>query len=153
MRTTLHALTAALLLTVSAPAVLAQAYTELPSDAESQAAAFTNLELVRALQSDDLPTQEMAMQTVIAHPELFNVGEAKFAVVRLYRDHADPNVRILALATLHAMQESWSMNFLLRSIDWEEDARIKRLTQYVAYDYHFVDHDAPMPEALAAVIR
>ncbi|MEM8600470.1 MAG: hypothetical protein AAGF99_11155 [Bacteroidota bacterium] len=138
---------------IAAPALSAQAFAELPSDADSQASAFTSLELIRALQSDDLATQEAAMQTVIAHPELFNVNEAKFAVVSLYRDNADPNVRILALATLHAMQESWSMNFLLRSIAWEKDARIQRLTQYVAYDYHYVDHDTPMPDDLAAVIR
>ncbi|MEM6782488.1 MAG: hypothetical protein AAF624_02005 [Bacteroidota bacterium] len=138
---------------IAAPALSAQAFAELPSDADSQASAFTNLELIRALQSDDLPSQEVAMQTVIAHPDLFNVNEAKFAVVSLYRDSDDPNVRILALATLHAMQESWSMNFLLRSIDWEEDERIQRLTRYVAYDYHYVDHDAPMPDALAAVVR
>ncbi|MEL6445249.1 MAG: hypothetical protein AAF089_11150 [Bacteroidota bacterium] len=151
MTTTFRLFTCALTL-IAAPALSAQAFIELRSDAESQASAFSNLELVHALQSDDLAAKEVAMQTVIAHPELFNVNEAKFAVVSLYRNSDDPNVRILALATLHAMQESWSMNFLLRSIAWEKDERIQRLTRYVAYDYHYVDHDAPMPDALAAVM-
>lgn len=100
------------------------------SDAPEAAWAAFSTHLVAALQSDNHGLKCSALQHVVAYQDRVDVRAARFDVVRLYRDHRDARVRLLALSALEGMDDPWVRDFLQRSARFERDAHLARLTAY-----------------------
>jgi hypothetical protein len=103
--------------------------------------------LVNALESDNLGLKVGAMRMVIQYPTQVDVDDAIFDIVRLYRDHEDDRVGLMAVAALGKMQHEWGMDFLKRSEAYEQNVRIKRTIQAVLAEY---DAAKPGGQALYA---
>ncbi|HLT47894.1 MAG TPA: hypothetical protein VK002_11745 [Rubricoccaceae bacterium] len=88
--------------------------------------------LVAALQGDNLGLRCSALQHVVTYGARVDVRAAKFEVVRLFRDHRDERVRMLALAALAQMHDGWVADFLVRSARFEKDEHLARLYLHAA---------------------
>jgi hypothetical protein len=91
--------------------------------------------LVRALNSENEGLQLSAMQKVILYGDKLNVNDAVFKVMSFFRDDKNENVRLLALMTLRSMHNNWAMDFLKRSIRFEDNPRIKHQMSLIIQEY------------------
>ena len=97
------------------------------ADAAAWSAFSTNL--VRALQSDNLGLKTSALQHVATYGPRLDVRAARFDIVRLYRDHRDRRVRVLALAAIVQTRYGWSLDFVRRCGRGDADAQVARLSR------------------------
>ena len=105
-----------------------------PPPADAGAAAWTAFSdnLVRALKTEHEGLRCSALQHVVAYGERVDVRRARFEVTRLFRDHADPRVRMLALSALTQIDDRWVTDFLRRSARFEKDPRLARILRHAA---------------------
>lgn len=101
-------------------------------DASDAAWSMFSDNLVEALQSDNHGLQCSALQHIVTYRDRVDVRAARFDIVRLYRDHSDMRVRLLALSALAEMKDAWVTDFLNRSALFEKDEHLARLTAYAA---------------------
>ena len=101
-------------------------------DASEAAWSSFGQNLVAALQSDNHGLQCSALQHVVTYGDRLDVRAARFEVIRLYRDHRDMRVRMLALSALAQMRDPWVADFLQRSARAEQDEHLARLTAHAA---------------------
>jgi hypothetical protein len=102
-----------------------------PPDAEAERWDVVSRGLVAALQSDNDGVRCSALQVLVAvGGDRVDVREARFEVVRLFRDHPDPRVRMSALAALVQIDDPWVTDFLRRTARFERDARLARLYRH-----------------------
>ena len=92
--------------------------------------------LVMALGTTNTGLQLSAMGMIIRYSDKLQVEDAVFDVMRIYRLNKDPQVRILALVTLHKIQNNWSMYCLKSNLKFETDERVKKLCSFVLNDYY-----------------
>lgn len=92
--------------------------------------------LVMALGTTNTGLQLSAMGMIIRYSDKLQVEDAVFDVMRIYRLNKDPQVRILALVTLHKIQNDWSMYCLKSNLKFEADERVKKLCSFVLNDYY-----------------
>ncbi|MDX1420667.1 MAG: hypothetical protein R3181_11920 [Rubricoccaceae bacterium] len=124
-------LLSALVLAVPAQAATPD-LTPPPPDADAAAWAAFGDNLVAALKTDNHGVRCSALQHVVAYGDRVDVRAARFEVVRLFRDHADKRVRLLALAALSTMRDGWVSDFLVRSARFEKDPHLAQLYLHAA---------------------
>lgn len=98
-------------------------------------AAFSK-NLVVALGTTNSGLQLSAMGMIIRYSDKLQVDDAVFDVMRIYRLNKDPQVRILALVTLHKIQNDWAMYCLKSNMKFETDQRVKQMCGFVLNDYY-----------------
>ncbi len=84
--------------------------------------------LVQAVQSDNAGVQSSALQHIARYGENLEVDAALFDIVRIYRNAEDENTRILALMALNKVGNEWTMDFLRRTVRFENNERILKHT-------------------------
>ncbi|NNF03362.1 MAG: hypothetical protein HKN17_02750 [Rhodothermales bacterium] len=90
--------------------------------------------LVDALTSGERSLQNAAMRLVIEYGEHVDVGEAKFDIVRIYRDGSDVQARRMAVVTLASLNDRWTTDFLQRSVRFEKSETLKKTIRAVLAD-------------------
>ncbi len=88
--------------------------------------------LVVALKSDNDGLQLSALQHIIVYGERIHVSDARFELVRLFRDNKDERVRMTALNALSKVRDGWVADFLYRSARYESDAHMASLMYHAA---------------------
>ena len=84
--------------------------------------------LTKALKSDNAGLQQSAMCMVIQYADHLTIPrDAVFNIVRVFRSDKDKNVRLLALVTLHKIEDPWAMDFLQRHRRYEKETRLKQI--------------------------
>jgi hypothetical protein len=92
--------------------------------------------LVMALGTTNTGLQLSAMGMIIRYSDKLQVNDAVFDIMRIYRLNKDPQVRILALVTLHKIKNDWSMYCLKSNMKFETDERVKQMCGFVLNDYY-----------------
>jgi hypothetical protein len=92
--------------------------------------------LVLALGTTNTGLQLSAMGMIIRYSDNLQVNDAVFDIMRIYRLNKDPQVRILALVTLHKIKNDWSMYCLKSNMRFEKDERVKQMCGFVLNDYY-----------------
>jgi len=76
--------------------------------------------LVNALKTDHDGLRAAALQMIIQYGNRVTVDDAVFDVMRLYRNHENPQMQRLALVALGNMDNTWAIGFLRLSKDYEK---------------------------------
>lgn len=77
------------------------------------------------LASDDDALREAGLRHVIRDGAATNFQRTDVLnVVRIYRDHADDNMRRMAVVALGQMNDAWAMEFLTRSTIFEKTPQV-----------------------------
>ena len=95
---------------------------------------FSNA-LVKAAKHDNNGVRLGAIQQIAIYGSHLDVDAAVFDVVGIYRNSADENEKILALSALAKMRNAWSMDFLSRSVRFEDSERVREITIDVVNQY------------------
>ncbi len=103
-----------------------------PPDADETVWVQFGENLVVALKSDNDGLKISALQHIAAHGERLDVSDARFEMVRLFRDNKDKRVRMMALAALSKAHDAWIADFLYRSARFESDAHMASLMYHAA---------------------
>jgi len=90
--------------------------------------------LVKAVQSENRGVRLCAMRLIIRHANNLDVDKARYAVMDIFRNSEDRNVRRLALVTLNAIHHPLDMGFLERQLSFEEDPVIKKHLVAILYE-------------------
>ena len=88
--------------------------------------------LVVALKSDNDGLKVSALQHIAAFGERLDVSDARFEMVRLFRDNKDDRVRMTALNALSKVRDSWVADFLHRTARFETDPHMAGLIYHAA---------------------
>jgi hypothetical protein len=97
-------------------------------DAGAEVWAAFSENLVAALKSSNHGVRCSALQHIAAYGgDRVDVREARFEVVRLFRDHPDKRVRMSALSALTQINDRWVTDFLFGSARFERDPRLAQL--------------------------
>lgn len=84
--------------------------------------------LVKAINSDNEGLKESAMCMIIRYGDNLDIPRSTvFEIVKTFRSDKDKNVRLLALVTLHKIEDPWAMDFLKRHRRFEKEERIQQL--------------------------
>lgn len=126
-------LLSALLLVLAVP-VRADPPDLTPPSADADETVWTQFgeNLVVALKSDNDGLQLSALQHIVVYGERIDVSDAKFELVRLFRDNKDERVRLTALNALSKLNDSWVADFLHRTARFESDAHMAGLIYHAA---------------------
>lgn len=93
--------------------------------------------LSKAIKSDNAGLQQSAMCMVIRYAENLAIPrDAVFEIVRVFRGDKNENVRLLALVTLHKVEDPWAMDFLRRHRRFEKEARVRKLCNCAVRVYY-----------------
>ena len=92
--------------------------------------------LVKALETDNEGLQLSAMGMIVRYADHLDVDDAVFDIIRIYRLHDNHRVRILAMITLHKMQNEWAMYYLRRSMEFETDERVQKQCCRIVNTYY-----------------
>jgi len=92
------------------------------SDADWQA--FSE-NLVVGLASDNDGVRASALQLVIEYGDRLDVDEAAFDVARIYRNHANEQMRHLAAVSCVHLGSDWAISYLRMSEPFEKSKRVK----------------------------
>lgn len=77
------------------------------------------------LSSDDDDLREAGLRHVIRDGAATKFSRVDvFNVVRIYRDHADDNMRRMAVVALGQMNDAWALEFLARSAHFEKTPHV-----------------------------
>ncbi len=91
--------------------------------------------------SDALETTHYGFQTSALRLMIEYGDQVEFShrtvieVVRLYRDHSDDRVRRMAVVALGAMGNEWGLDFLKRSLPYENVAPVRHTVAAVLADH------------------
>jgi hypothetical protein len=84
--------------------------------------------LTKAISSGNEGLQQSAMCMIIRYGDNLTIPrETVFEIVRTFRTEKEKNVRLLALVTLHKIEDPWAMDFLKRHRRFEKEERVKQL--------------------------
>jgi len=92
--------------------------------------------LVMALGSSNEGLQMSAMGMIIRYGDNLSVKDGVFDVMKIFRNHKDHRVRILAMVTLNKMGCDWAMYVLKRNIKFETDERVKKHCCNIVQSYY-----------------
>lgn len=83
-------------------------------------------QLTGALASGHDGLQQGALRMIIQYgDDLAFERPAVFDVVRIYRDHANDNLRRMAVVALGQMHDAWALDFLKRSVRFERTPSVR----------------------------
>ena len=83
--------------------------------------------LVMGIKSGNLGLQVSAMQHIIFWKDKLNVEKAMPDLVKLYRNHKDESVRLMALVTINTMNNDWAKGIVKRDVAFEKSPRLKKM--------------------------
>lgn len=84
--------------------------------------------ITEALESDNEGVQRSALRLSAYYGDKLQMGrQAAISAVRLYRDNPDPNVRRLAVVAIARINHPWGIDFLTRSLAYEDSAGVEKL--------------------------
>jgi hypothetical protein len=83
--------------------------------------------ILSALKSENVGLQVSAMQQVVKYKDLVDINKSALALVRVYRNSYDEKMRMLALVTIHSIQNDWALGILKRDLEFEYSPTIKNL--------------------------
>ena len=76
------------------------------------------------------------MQLIIKYGDKLTLtDDAIYRLVRIYRWEKDLKYRQMALVALHSLEDKWAMEFLIRSLKFEDDPVLKRMIAAIVLDY------------------
>lgn len=128
----LFTLFAGLLIFAAAPAYATPDLVAPDIEADETAWAQFGDNLVMALKSDNDGLKISALHHIAQFGERLDVRDARFEMVRLFRDHKDQRVRMLALAALSKARDAWIADFLHRTARFESDTHMAGLIYHAA---------------------
>lgn len=84
--------------------------------------------ITEALESDNAGVQRSALRLAAYYGDKLQMGrQAAIGAVRLYRDDPDPYVRRLAVVAIARINHPWGIDFLTRSLAYEDSAGVEKL--------------------------
>lgn len=84
--------------------------------------------LTEALESDNAGVQRSALRLAAYHGDRLQMGRrATVSAVRFYRNDPDPYVRKLAVVAIARINHPWGIDFLTRSLDFEDSVDIEKV--------------------------
>lgn len=83
--------------------------------------------LVKAVNSGNLGLQTSAMQLIVQWHDRLKVENATPALIKLYRNHENERVRMLALVTINKINNEWAKGIVNRDVAFEKSKTIKRM--------------------------
>ncbi len=102
------------------------------ADADESAWAQFGANLVVALKMDNDGVRISALHHVARYGERIDVRDAKFEMIRLFRNDKDRRVRLMALNALSKVQDAWVADFLYRSAHFETDPHMASMIYHAA---------------------
>lgn len=79
-----------------------------------------------ALASGHEGLQQSALRLIIQYGEYMQFArDAVFGVVRVYRDHPNDDMRLMAVVALGQMHDAWAFDFLTRSVRFEKTPKVR----------------------------
>ncbi|MEJ2634337.1 MAG: hypothetical protein P8184_03470 [Calditrichia bacterium] len=108
--------------------------------------------LVMALATPNEGLQQSAMQMIIRYSDNLNVDGAIFDIVRIFRNHKNPQVRRLAMVTIYKMQHGWAMDFLKRNLKFEKDETIRKHCCCMVNAYYYSQKVTPAEKPVPSLI-
>ena len=88
------------------------------------------------LASDNHGVKQSAMQLIIKYADKLTINDdAIFNLVRVYRWEKDVKYRQMALVTLYSTKDKWVMDFLKRSLRFEDNPVLKHTIAAIVLDY------------------
>lgn len=109
---------------VVTPASFAAAATDAP--AATDWSAFSD-QVRAALASDHDGFRAAALRMVIRHGNRLDVGTARFEAMRIYRNHDDENMRMLAAQALSRIDAPGNTGYLALAAEYERAPRLRAL--------------------------
>jgi len=91
--------------------------------------------LKNAAAHDNYGVKLGALQQIAIYGSHLDMDGAVFDVVRVYRNAKNENERILALSALAKMNNAWAIDFLSRSVRFEQNERVRKITIDVVNQY------------------
>ena len=87
--------------------------------------------LTEALESENAGVQQSALRLAAYYGDRLQMGRpAAISAVRLYRDSRDPKLRKMAVVALARINHPWGIDFLTRSIEFEDSTDIERTIRH-----------------------
>jgi len=87
--------------------------------------------LTEALESENAGVQQSALRLAAYYGDRLQMGRrAAISAVRLYRDDRDPKVRQMAVVALARINHPWGIDFLTRSLEFEDSTDIERTIRH-----------------------
>jgi hypothetical protein len=84
--------------------------------------------LSKAINSYNQVLKQSAMCMIIRYGDNLTIPRSTvFEIVRAFRTENEKNARLLALVTLHKIEDPWAMDFLKRHRRFEKEDRVKQL--------------------------
>lgn len=99
-----------------------------------------SINLVKAIKSGHLGLQNSAMQRIIQYSEKLDVEEAVYYIGRIYGFDTNPNVRRLAMITLHKISTDKSMYYLQKYLPLETDRNMRSQCCCILNEYCMAKH-------------
>ncbi len=88
------------------------------------------------LASDNHGVKQSAMQLIIKYADKLTFSDdAIFHLVMVYRMEKDVKYRQMALVTLYSTKDKWVMDFLKRSLRFEDNPVLKHTIAAIVLDY------------------
>ncbi|NND70206.1 MAG: hypothetical protein HKN43_01370 [Rhodothermales bacterium] len=95
-----------------------------------------NSHITRAVVSENPGVVEGGLRQVIRYGELLNLSRSCiFDIMRIYRNHDDVSMRILAIRALGNSNDRWAIEFLDMIVEWEDNPTLKKTIQGVVSDF------------------
>lgn len=89
-----------------------------------------------AIVSENPGVVEGGLRQIVRYGEFLNLERSStFDVMRIYRDHDDMNMRMLAVRALGNANDRWAIEFLDMIVEWEENPAVKKAIKGVVSDY------------------
>ena len=87
---------------------------------------------------------------MIRYGELLKLSRScVFDIMRIYRDHHDIGMRLLAVRALGSSGDRWAIEFLEMIVAWEDNPVLKKATEGVINDYWDRNGGNPYKEYLS----
>jgi hypothetical protein len=87
--------------------------------------------LTEALESENAGVQQSALRMAAYYGDKLQMGRrAAISAVRLYRDDRDPKIRKMAVVAIARINHPWGIDFLTRSIEFEDSTDIERTIRH-----------------------
>lgn len=92
--------------------------------------------LAANLTSENTGVKQSAMQLIIKYGDKLKLDDdAIFELVKIYRWQEDVKYRQMALVTLYSLKDKWAMDFIKRSLEFENDPVLKHTLAAIVNDY------------------
>jgi hypothetical protein len=89
-----------------------------------------------AIVSENPGIVEGGLRQIVRYGEFLDLERTSvFDVMRIYRDHSDENMRMLAVRALGSANDRWAIEFLDMIVEWEANPAVKKAIKGVVSEY------------------